>query len=53
MPLPRRWRARARETTLVSGPVELAPPHGVKLMRVTTAREMLAACEAALPADVR
>ena len=27
-------------------------PHGVKLQRVTTAREMLAACEAALPADV-
>jgi phosphopantothenoylcysteine decarboxylase/phosphopantothenate--cysteine ligase len=40
------------ETTLVSGPVSLAPPQGVKLMRVTTAREMLAACEAALPADV-
>ena len=40
------------ETVLVSGPVEIAPPAGVKLMRVTTAREMLAACEAALPADV-
>jgi phosphopantothenoylcysteine decarboxylase/phosphopantothenate--cysteine ligase len=40
------------QTTLVSGPVSLAPPGGVKLMRVTTAREMLAACEAALPADV-
>ena len=40
------------ETTLVSGPVELTPPGGVKLMRVTTAREMLAACEASLPADV-
>jgi len=40
------------DTTLVSGPVSLAPPQGVKLMRVTTAREMLAACEAALPADV-
>ncbi len=40
------------ETTLVSGPVEIAPPHGVKLQRVTTAREMLAAVEAALPADV-
>jgi phosphopantothenoylcysteine decarboxylase/phosphopantothenate--cysteine ligase len=40
------------ETTLVSGPVSLTPPAGVKLMRVTTAREMLAACEAALPADV-
>ena len=40
------------DTTLVSGPVELAPPDGVKLMRVNTAREMLAACEASLPADV-
>jgi phosphopantothenoylcysteine decarboxylase/phosphopantothenate--cysteine ligase len=40
------------DTTLISGPVNLAPPNGVKLQRVTTAREMLAACEAALPADV-
>src|SRR5882724_4193457 len=40
------------QTTLISGPVGLAPPDGVKLQRVTTAREMLAACEAALPADV-
>ena len=40
------------QTTLVSGPVSIAPPEGVKLMRVTTAREMLAACEASLPADV-
>jgi phosphopantothenoylcysteine decarboxylase/phosphopantothenate--cysteine ligase len=40
------------ETTLISGPVTIAPPQGVKLQRVTTAREMLAACEAALPADV-
>jgi phosphopantothenoylcysteine decarboxylase/phosphopantothenate--cysteine ligase len=40
------------QTTLISGPVTLAPPEGVKLQRVTTAREMLAACQAALPADV-
>jgi phosphopantothenoylcysteine decarboxylase/phosphopantothenate--cysteine ligase len=40
------------QTTLISGPVSIAPPQGVKLQRVTTAREMLAACEAALPADV-
>jgi phosphopantothenoylcysteine decarboxylase/phosphopantothenate--cysteine ligase len=40
------------ETILVSGPVELAAPAGVKLLKVTTAREMLAACESALPADV-
>ena len=40
------------QTTLISGPVSLASPDGVKVMRVTTAREMLAACEACLPADV-
>jgi len=40
------------QTTLISGPVALVPPDGVKLQRVTTAREMLAACQAALPADV-
>jgi phosphopantothenoylcysteine decarboxylase/phosphopantothenate--cysteine ligase len=40
------------ETVLVSGPVALLPPARVKLLRVETAREMLAACESALPADV-
>jgi phosphopantothenoylcysteine decarboxylase / phosphopantothenate---cysteine ligase len=44
--------AAGAQTTLVSGPVELAAPAGVKLLKVTTAREMLAACESALPADV-
>ncbi len=44
--------AAGAATTLVSGPVELAPPPRVRLMKVETAREMLAACEAALPADV-
>ncbi len=39
-------------TTLVSGPVELRAPSRVKLVKVQTAREMLAACESALPADV-
>jgi phosphopantothenoylcysteine decarboxylase/phosphopantothenate--cysteine ligase len=38
--------------TLVSGPVALADPPGVRVARVETAVEMLAACEAALPADV-
>jgi phosphopantothenoylcysteine decarboxylase/phosphopantothenate--cysteine ligase len=38
--------------TLVSGPVALAPPAGVDVVRVETALEMLAACEAALPADI-
>ncbi|HEY1836435.1 MAG TPA: bifunctional phosphopantothenoylcysteine decarboxylase/phosphopantothenate--cysteine ligase CoaBC [Rhizomicrobium sp.] len=40
------------ETTLVSGPVEIVPPLRVKLVKVETAREMLSACESALPADV-
>jgi phosphopantothenoylcysteine decarboxylase/phosphopantothenate--cysteine ligase len=44
--------AAGAETVLVSGPVALAAPANVKLVRVTTAREMLAASEAALPADV-
>jgi len=39
-------------TTLVSGPVDIAAPSGVKLLKVTTAHEMLAACESALPTDV-
>lgn len=38
--------------TLVSGPVTLADPKDVTTIRVETAREMLAAVEEALPADV-
>ncbi len=37
---------------LVSGPVALPDPPGVMVHRVETARDMLAAVEAALPADV-
>lgn len=40
------------DVTLVSGPTNLSAPAGVTLKRVETAREMLAACEAALPVDV-
>lgn len=40
------------QTTLISGPVALSPSPRVKLVRVETAREMLAACESALPVDV-
>ncbi len=36
----RRARARGAETVLVSGPVALAPPPGVRLIRVQTAEEM-------------
>ncbi|HXQ50231.1 MAG TPA: bifunctional phosphopantothenoylcysteine decarboxylase/phosphopantothenate--cysteine ligase CoaBC [Stellaceae bacterium] len=39
-------------TVLVSGPTREADPPGVKVVHVETARDMLAACEAALPADV-
>ena len=38
--------------TLVSGPVNLPDPVGVTVHRVETAIEMLAACQAALPADI-
>ncbi|HET9020037.1 MAG TPA: bifunctional phosphopantothenoylcysteine decarboxylase/phosphopantothenate--cysteine ligase CoaBC, partial [Acetobacteraceae bacterium] len=37
--------------TLVSGPVAIPEPLGVTVRHVETAAEMLAACEAALPAD--
>ena len=39
------------EVVLVSGPVEIPDPEGVKTIHVETAREMLEAAEAALPAD--
>ena len=39
-------------TTLISGPTEIAAPSSVKFVRIETAREMLAACEASLPADI-
>jgi phosphopantothenoylcysteine decarboxylase/phosphopantothenate--cysteine ligase len=38
--------------TLVSGPVNLPDPPGVAVHHIETAAEMLAACQAALPADV-
>ncbi len=37
--------------TLVSGPVSVPDPSGVAIRRVETARQMLEACQAALPAD--
>lgn len=43
---------RGASVTLVSGPVSIPVPEGVRRIPVQTAREMLAACEAALPADV-
>jgi phosphopantothenoylcysteine decarboxylase / phosphopantothenate---cysteine ligase len=44
--------AAGAEVILVSGPVNLPDPAGVKIVKVMTAREMLAAVEKALPADV-
>jgi phosphopantothenoylcysteine decarboxylase/phosphopantothenate--cysteine ligase len=43
--------ALGARVTLVSGPVAVADPPGVTVRRVESAREMLAAVEAALPAD--
>jgi len=40
------------EVTLVSGPVSVPDPPGVRVLRAESARDMLAAVEAALPADV-
>ena len=40
------------KVTLVSGPTDLDAPEDVTRINVETAREMLTACEAALPADV-
>ena len=38
--------------SFVTGPAEVAPPEGVEVIRVQTARQMREAVEAALPADV-
>ncbi|NIJ42153.1 phosphopantothenoylcysteine decarboxylase/phosphopantothenate--cysteine ligase [Parvibaculum indicum] len=40
------------ETVLVAGPTATPDPAGVSVRHVETADEMLAACEAALPADI-
>ena len=39
------------KVSFVTGPATVAPPAGVEVIRVETAREMLAAVQAALPAD--
>jgi phosphopantothenoylcysteine decarboxylase/phosphopantothenate--cysteine ligase len=44
--------AAGAEVTLVSGPVQIADPPGVKAVKVESARDMLGAVEAALPADI-
>ncbi len=44
--------ALGARVTLVTGPVAVPDPAGATVYRIETAAEMLAACEAALPADV-
>ena len=44
--------ALGARVTLIAGPVALATPSGVERVNVETAREMAAAVDAALPADV-
>jgi phosphopantothenoylcysteine decarboxylase/phosphopantothenate--cysteine ligase len=39
-------------TVLVTGPTQEPPPHGIEVVPVETAAQMLAACEAALPVDI-
>ena len=50
MPLPLRRARRGAEVTLVSGPVSLSVTHpSIKVVRVESAMQMLAACEEAFP----
>ena len=44
--------ALGADVVLVSGPTALDAPAGVRRVDVETARDMLTACEAALPADI-
>ncbi|CAL74048.1 Coenzyme A biosynthesis bifunctional protein coaBC (DNA/pantothenate metabolism flavoprotein) [Includes: Phosphopantothenoylcysteine decarboxylase (CoaC); Phosphopantothenate--cysteine ligase (Phosphopantothenoylcysteine synthase) (CoaB)] [Bradyrhizobium sp. ORS 278] len=45
-------QAAGADVRLIAGPVELADPKGVKVTHVESARQMLEAVEAELPADV-
>jgi phosphopantothenoylcysteine decarboxylase/phosphopantothenate--cysteine ligase len=44
--------AAGADVTLISGPVNVPDPKGVSIVKVESAREMLKAVEAALPADI-
>jgi phosphopantothenoylcysteine decarboxylase/phosphopantothenate--cysteine ligase len=50
--LARAAAALGADVTLISGPVALPDPQGVRVVKVETAHEMLAATLAALPADI-
>jgi phosphopantothenoylcysteine decarboxylase/phosphopantothenate--cysteine ligase len=43
--------ALGADVTLVSGPVNVSDPHGVKIIKVVSARDMLKAVETNMPAD--
>ena len=43
--------ALGAEVVFVTGPADVAPPDGVKVVQVQTAQEMLEASQAAMPAD--
>jgi phosphopantothenoylcysteine decarboxylase / phosphopantothenate---cysteine ligase len=49
--LARALAALGADVTFVTGPASVPPPAGVRVVKVETAREMLEAVEAALPAD--
>ena len=52
-PITGRWdRAHKRALAAENGDIVITDPAGVRVIHVSTAREMLAACEQALPADV-
>ncbi len=44
--------AAGADVTLISGPVQVPDPFGVRIIKVETAQQMLRAVEMALPADV-
>ena len=44
--------AAGAEVVLISGPVALPDPAGLRVVHVETARDMMAAVEAAIPADI-
>lgn len=50
--LARALSALGANVTFVTGPADVAPPSGVNVIEVQTAREMKEAVDAALPADV-
>ncbi|HEX5777419.1 MAG TPA: bifunctional phosphopantothenoylcysteine decarboxylase/phosphopantothenate--cysteine ligase CoaBC [Xanthobacteraceae bacterium] len=50
--LARAAAAAGADVVLISGPVDIADPKGVKTLHVESAREMLSAAEQSLPVDV-